>query len=70
MDLTPRIKKKETWREETEVEAFKNSRKEALEGFEELQETAREMESDPGYFSRLIAKIIDNLEVLCCLSLR
>ena len=58
------MKDKSMWNEEAEVKAFQDSKKSSLDTFEELQEGARELRSkDPGYFSKLAAKIVDNLQV-------
>ena len=51
------------WNAEAELKAFQNSKKGALDTFEELQESARELKSkDPGYFSKLASKIVDNIQ--------
>jgi hypothetical protein len=59
------LKAKDTWSEKAEIEAFQNSKKDSLDSYEELQGTKRELKSkDPGYFSKLTSKIIDNLQVV------
>ena len=64
------MKPKSTWNTETEIEAYQSSKKTALDSFEDMQETTIELQSaDPGYFGRLTAKIIDNLQVLPLISL-
>ena len=43
---------------------FRNPKKNDLDSYEELEESAREMkQQDPGYFAKLVTKIIDNLQI-------
>ena len=52
------------WSKEAELKAFQDSKRNSLDTFEELQEGTRELKSkDPGYFSKLAAKIVDNLQM-------
>ncbi len=52
------------WSAEAELKAFQDSKKSSLDSLEELQESARELKAqDPGYFSKLASKIVDNLQV-------
>ncbi len=54
------------WNKESEVKAYQNSKKSSLDTFEELQEGTRELKSkDPGYFTKLASKIVDNLQACC-----
>lgn len=59
-----RLKDEADWSPEFEIAAYQNSKRESLDTFEELQETANELKSkDPGYFSKLATKVLDNLQV-------
>ena len=52
------------WNDKAEIETYKLDKKDALETFEDLQDTQVNIENeDPGYISRLTAKIIDNIQV-------
>ena len=52
------------WKEEVEIEAFKNAVQGQLAALEEIFRSQDELESaDPGMASRFINKIIDNIQI-------
>ena len=58
------MKAKDKWDPEHELKAFNDSKKSALDSFEELAEGAREIErKEPGYFAKLGMKILDNIQI-------
>ena len=59
-----KLKDKDKWSESFEEKAFQEAKKSALDSYEEIDESAREMKQrDPGYFAKLVTKIIDNIQV-------
>ena len=53
------------WNDQAELQSYEYNKKETLETFEDLRDTQTNIENeDPGYISRLTAKIIDNIQVL------
>lgn len=62
--LTLRIKSIDDWKEEVEVDAYQKSIVEDLDIAEKADINAAQMKKkDSGYFKKLIAKVVDNVQI-------